>query len=100
MRIYLDDVRSTPQGFTHRCYTAQEAIQLLQTGECESISFDHDLGQPENGTGYDVAKFIEEQVHLGRMKCPDWHIHSGNPVGAQNIQRAMLAAAAWEERHA
>lgn len=98
IRIYLDDLRPTPEGFTHRCYTASEAIALLGTGQVEFISFDHDLGPETAGTGYDVARYIEEQVGQGALRCPDWSIHSGNPVGARNINAAMLAAASWDER--
>lgn len=110
MRIYLDDVRPTPaalagdryedvpRAYTHRCYTAQEAINLLKTGVVEFISFDHDLGAPENGTGYDVARWIEQAVWEGQIPMPDYDIHSANPVGARNIDRAMNSAMrAWSE---
>jgi hypothetical protein len=90
MRLYLDDLRPTPDGFTARVYTAQEAIDMLKTNMVEHISFDHDLGEPENGTGYDVAKWIEYQVATNPdFKAPSWEIHSANPVGAKNIRAAM-----------
>jgi hypothetical protein len=93
MRLYLDDLRITPTGFDVRAFTAAEAIEVLKTGNITFISFDHDLGEPECGTGYDVAKWIEEQAHTNSMfVMPDWTVHSGNPVGAGNIQRAMLSA--------
>lgn len=108
MRIYLDDLRPTPlgidgslerppQAYTHRCYTAQEAITLLKTGQVEFISFDHDLGAPENGTGYDVARWIEKAVWAGHIPMPEYAIHSANPVGVKNIDAAMKSAErAWE----
>jgi hypothetical protein len=105
MRIYLDDLRPTPaylsideyaderRSYTDRCYTAQEAIELLYSGQVEFISFDHDLGSPENGTGYDVAKWIERAAAMDpTWPIPDYAIHSANPVGAVNIDRAMKAA--------
>jgi hypothetical protein len=93
MRLYLDDLRVTPRDFDIRAYTAAEAIALLEGGAVTYISFDHDLGEPECGTGYDVAKWIEEQAHTNvNFRMPDWCVHSGNPVGAGNIQRAMLSA--------
>lgn len=116
MRIYLDDIRPTPEriesaellnavlkdghetgdfsvAFTHRCYTAQEAIELLNTGQVTFISFDHDLGSPENGTGYDVAKWIERAAYLdSSFPIPDYVIHSANPVGVSNIAAAMKSA--------
>jgi len=101
MRLYLDDVRPTPRhvwydsevAYTHSPKTADEAIALLKTGMVEFISFDHDLGPAEAGTGHDVAKWIEEQAYTNPdFTVPDWYVHSGNPVGAGNIQRAMLSA--------
>ncbi len=93
MRLYLDDLRPTPSDFDARAYTAAEAIRLLESGAVTLISFDHDLGEPENGTGYDVARWIEEQVATNPdFRMPDWRVHSANPVGAGNIHRAMINA--------
>ena len=97
MRLYLDDLRVTPRDFDLRAYTAAEAIDMLKTGNITFISFDHDLGAPECGTGYDVARWIEEQVYTNPdFTVPDWSVHSANPVGAGNIHRAMLTAVRLE----
>lgn len=91
--LYLDDVRPTPDGFNLRAYTAQEAIELLKKGNISSISFDHDLGPEEAGTGYDVAKWIEEEAYTNpNFSTPEWQIHSANPVGIKNIKNAMESA--------
>lgn len=101
MRLYLDDVRPTPAhvwydpdlAYTHSPKTAAEAIALLETGQVEFISFDHDLGPAEAGTGHDVALWIEHQAATNAgFHVPDWAVHSANPVGAGNIQRTMFAA--------
>ena len=93
MRLYLDDLRVTPNDFDLRAYTAAEAIDMLKANRVDLISFDHDLGEPECGTGYDVARWIEEQAYTNPdFTVPDWIVHSANPVGAGNIHRAMLAA--------
>ena len=47
-----------------RVYWPQEAIRLLETGAVDEISLDHDLGDDERGTGYDVVRWIEEAVEL------------------------------------
>lgn len=57
--IYLDDERRTPEGWL-RVYWPDEAIALLQQGGVSEISLDHDLGDDERGTGYDVIAWIEE----------------------------------------
>jgi hypothetical protein len=104
MRVYLDDVRQTgartrnPDIFTHRAYTASEAIELLETGMVEHISLDHDLGadgyvaEEVCGNGYQVACWIEQAVAEGRINMPTWEIHSMNPVGSANMRRALESA--------
>lgn len=92
MKIWLDDVRRSPEGEADwvECTTAEQAIALIGTCRIKYISFDHDLG--EGRTGYDVAKFIEEGAYAGRISPIDYAIHSANPVGAMNIKRAMDSA--------
>lgn len=92
-KLYLDDLRDTPEGFNLRAYTAKEAIDMLEKGNISLISFDHDLGPEEAGTGYEVAKWIEEKAYTDpNFAVPDWKIHSANPVGVKNIERAMNSA--------
>lgn len=61
MKIFLDDERLTPEGWT-RVYWPDEAIELLQTKTVTEISLDHDLGNDAKGTGYDVIVWIEQAV--------------------------------------
>ena len=90
MRLYLDDTRDAPHGWT-LCKTAKEVIEYIDAGLCKTISFDHDLGTKV--TGYDVAKHIEEMAASGKLKTvPEWYIHSANPVGRKNISAAMESA--------
>jgi hypothetical protein len=89
IRIWLDDVRDAPDGWT-RAYTAHEAIALLEAGGVVEISLDHDLGDDErHGTGYTVACWIEERVAIGGFEPPTIRIHSANAVGRQRMQRAI-----------
>lgn len=89
MKLYLDDIRFPPNGF-HLCRTAQEAMDWLGSGVVTFISFDHDLGTEL--TGYSVACYIEKSVFEGKFICPGWCVHSANPIGADNIDRAMMSA--------
>jgi len=77
MRVYLDDERPTPEGWV-RVYWPSEAIELLETGQVEELSLDHDLGDDERGTGYDVVLWIEEAVVLRSFKPPKIAVHSAN----------------------
>ena len=93
MNLWIDDVRPMPDGFDYHAKTAQEAIHLLTTFACaDLISFDHDLGEPECGTGYDVAVWIEHKAYIGVCKFKNYLIHSANPIGRKRIDDAMRSA--------
>lgn len=92
MRVWLDDVRPMPPDFHVHCTCADECIDLLSGGDCTHISFDHDLGADVCGTGYDVAKWVEEQAYNGVRVVDTYAVHSANPVGVRNILFAMQNA--------
>mgnify|MGYP000078215225 FL=1 len=84
MRVFLDDERTTPEGWI-RVYWPFEAIALLQTGAVEEISLDHDLGDDERGTGYDVVLWIEEAVALHQFNPPKITVHSANSSAREKM---------------
>ena len=94
MKIFLDDIRNPKTDGWQIIRTASKCINILNIygHKVTEISFDHDLGDDEDGTGYDVAKWIEEQCFMGNWKCPKWNVHSANPVGEENIHKAMINA--------
>ena len=95
--MWLDDVREMPPHFTHWVKTADQAIELLRAGEVIECSLDHDLGSDFNGTGYDVASWIEEQAHAGTLNPVRCKVHSQNVVGAKNMKMALRSAyRAWD----
>ena len=58
------------------------------------VSLDHDLGDDERGTGYDVVLWIEVAVALRGFKPPRISVHSANSsardkmiAGIQSIER-------------
>lgn len=90
MKLYIDDVRPCPAGWA-LARNAVEAIHFIRNCNIDEISFDHDLGS--GMTGYDVACEIERiAVGGGFVSFPRWSIHSSNPVGRANIERAMRKA--------
>ena len=91
MRIWLDDERQEPEGWI-RCYWPDEVIKHLETGKVEKISLDHDLGDDERGTGYDVLMWIEDAVGSSDFKPPRvMHLHTANPSARQRMQLAVYS---------
>ena len=93
MKVYLDDERETPAGWV-RVYWPEDAVKLLKSGEVTEISLDHDLGNDERGTGYDVVLWIEEAVVKQNFKPPRIKVHSANTsarakmeMGIENIRK-------------
>lgn len=109
MRLWLDDVRPAPSGWTH-VKTVEEAWTLIQSGVIESASLDHDLGACENcikerlesggytkevtaqgincnhmKTGYDLVKLMAEH----EVWPKEIFVHSANPVGRANMQATI-----------
>lgn len=98
MKLWLDDQindpscpnRHTPVGFIG-VNSALKAIKLIKANKVTYISFDHDLGD-NVFSGYIVAKYIEKYAYLGKLNKIEYDIHSANPIGAENIRKAMLSA--------
>lgn len=90
MKVFLDDERPTPKGWK-RVYWPDEAIELLKTGEVTHISLDHDLGDDERGTGYDVVLWIEKAVALDNFTPPKMTVHSANSSARVKMELGISA---------
>ncbi|GAA6136610.1 hypothetical protein NBRC116583_03570 [Arenicella sp. 4NH20-0111] len=97
MKVYLDDERVTPEGW-HRVYWPVEAIELLKSGVVSELSLDHDLGDDDRGTGYDVVLWIEEAVVVDNFLPPKMTVHSANSsarlkmeAGIRSIEERVLS---------
>jgi len=94
-KLYLDDER-TPKGkgfIIIRSYN--EFVNWIKdNGIPDYISFDHDIASyDESGNekrGIDAAKFLVEYCLENNVKCPDFNVHSANPVGADNIEKYLF----------
>ena len=94
LRVFLDDERMAPSGWLQVRWP-DEAIALLELGSVIEISLDHDLGDDERGTGYDVILWIEEAVVLRGFQAPKIRVHSANA----SAREKMLSGIAAIERH-
>lgn len=99
MKIFLDDERPVPTGWTGVGWPS-EVIGLLETGDVTHISLDHDLGDAEDAaregrterTGYDVLVWLEERVFFdANFPVPVISIHSANAAGRERMQRAIVS---------
>ncbi len=110
MKIYLDDMRHPPEGWT-LCTNINEVKDLLRDKLIVDLSLDHDLGAcapcmqvanagspeewlwrsggssmpncPHVGTGYDLVKWMTKTGHWPTNKPT---VHSANPVGSKNMR--------------
>jgi len=90
LRVFLDDERTPPSGW-HLVRWPEEAIKLLEGGEVEEISLDHDLGDDERGTGYDVILWIERAVVESGFQPPAMKVHSANTSARQKMEAGIKA---------
>ena len=94
MKIWLDDLRPMPNGFTHHAYSVNQAKGMIESAEAlfksgeqiEEISCDHDLGDfaSDGGDGIKLLDWLVE-----RNTCYPITLHTMNPVGRQNMQRML-----------
>ena len=101
MKIWLDDEFDARKdwfpvsdGWIH-CRWPLEVIGHLQTGTVTDMSLDHDLGEgnevPYPRTGYDVIRWLENEVGFERWKQPLPRIsfHSQNPEGKRRMEQGL-----------
>ena len=96
MKVYLDDIRKPPAGWKLVKWP-DEAIKLLKTGKVEEISLDHDLGDDERGTGYDVVLWIEKEVVQNKFKPPKIKVHSANVSARKKMEQGIKSIKRFSE---
>ena len=98
MFLWLDDIRPMPDVADVHCKSAVSAWIVIKKERVDHISFDHDLGD-DTLTGYWLARKIEEAAYRNEIEPMSWSIHSANPVGRENIRRAMEQADRYWRMH-
>lgn len=89
VKVYLDDKRTTLDGYIRAFWPAQ-VITFLEELDVSEVSLDHDLGDDDIGTGNDVVLYIEEKVYFN----PDWNIpvlktHTDNSSAREKMQKGI-----------
>jgi hypothetical protein len=90
MKVFLDDERQPPPGWTLVRWP-EEVIELLKAGEVESLSLDHDLGdEGDRRTGYTVLLWLEEAVAVrGFVPPSEIRVHSANASAKEKMLLAI-----------
>ena len=103
--IYVDDIREDAYWYNthltreeyepHICYSYQMTLDLINTilkADAEAafiFDLDHVLGEGNENelepSGYDICKWLVEN----RINIIGFHIHSMNPVGAENMRQLL-----------
>jgi len=89
-RLFIDDIRDPYDDDFVVVRSYNDAVHYMRQHGCPLfISFDHDLGEADERTGFDVAKWmVERDLNDTGKFIPnefDFHVHSANPVGVGNI---------------
>lgn len=90
MKIWLDDIRTAPQGY--ECVkSVNQAKRLIENSEqnnikIEILDLDHDLGDfaSDGGDGIKLLDWLVE-----RQTFYPINLHTANPVGKDNMQRMI-----------
>ena len=90
MKIYLDDERVAPKGWVQARWP-EDVITSLKTGEVTHLSLDHDLGDDDRGTGYDVLLWLEEAVATTNFVAPACVVHSANSSAREKMEKAIVS---------
>ena len=85
MKLWVDDARAEPDGWT-RARDVKMAQAYLSAYEVEEVSLDHDLGR--GGNGVDLVRWMIER----KLVPEQVRIHSWNPVGAKTMAGDLAGA--------
>ena len=99
MRLWVDDVRPAPEGYTW-CQSVNEAKRIIDFTdrvlcpyEIDLIDLDYDAGEYAKYGG-DYIKLLDWLEETGRNY--PIRIHSMNPVGVANMRR-IIEKNGWRE---
>ena len=101
MKLYVDDIRREPDGWTI-ARTINKAIKAIIQFEPEEISLDHDIShEARMANGYllvhscdecfcAVARFMVAFYKDSEKRIPKVTLHTGNPGGAEKMKSILV----------
>lgn len=113
MKLWIDDVKPAPDGYVW-CKSVNEAKDAIVDANAafvasyknglpneslyiELISLDHDAGEYACDGG-DYIRLLDwlEWLYDGHGTYTNFHIHSANPIGMENMRR-IIERNGWKE---
>lgn len=105
MKLWIDDVRPAPEGYSGWCKSVLQAKAVIQALEqCKDIFIDHDCNIELIDIDHDAGEYVNSGGDY--IKLLDWleetgrnypiRIHSMNPVGVANMRR-IIERNGWKE---
>lgn len=87
MKLWLDDIRPCPDGYTH-ARSVNQAIRLPEQHDCTYASLDHDLGDfaEDGGNGYRLVLWMAEH---DRWPSDGIRVPQCLPAGAVVAEHAL-----------
>jgi hypothetical protein len=86
MKLYVDDVRPIPDGWTG-ARTVEEAVRILESDSVEELSLDYMIGDSPENNFSPVARFV---VTLPPEKRPRLvRLHTSSPSGARVLESIL-----------
>ena len=105
LRIYVDDMRPTPEGFDASFKTVNDTVKYIRRRYKEGntdfyLDLDHDASDtytPEGGDYINILKQLESLRYGGHLKNAHitFHFHSGNVVGVNNMRAIVNNNLSW-----
>ena len=102
MKIWVDDIRIAPKSFVW-CKTVNDFKSIVKDAikreeKIELVSLDHDAGDffKYGGDYIECVKWLEELKYTeGLEPCKFFYLHTGNPVGRDNMWK-IIRACGWQ----
>ena len=93
MKLFIDDLRPTPEGWIGTD-SIKQAIEYLQTGKVTHLSLDYDYDRNSwsiKGWYWDIMKWLLDRAAENQSNClPTYYrFHTSNPDGRRNYRGAF-----------
>jgi hypothetical protein len=99
MKLFLDDHRDAPAGWT-KATRPKEVISSILQGEAEIIDLGYHLGNDSKYTGLTVLKWLQNEIGEGRIpsRVPEIWIHTSDKEAREIMEDVRSRIYKWTGR--